>query len=211
MDQPSQPPVVLGTSNSEKLRELSLLLSGLPLKLLSVRDLELGSAPYENGTTHHENASLKAQHWSEKGDGLAIASDGGLVIPSMFGKWNSLYTNRTFIRLEPRERQWALLELLDRYQISDRSAFWLEAVSLALKGNVVATWIARSSVGEIALRVDEKIPPSEFWVKGIWNSSDFGKVSHSLKTEERDMSFDHWLVLYSQVQWFFKHYLEGMD
>ena len=207
MDQPSHLPVVLGTSNSEKLRELSLLLSGLPLKLLPGRDLELGPAPYENGTTHHENASLKAQHWSEKGDGLAIASDGGLVIPSMFGKWSSLYTNRTFIQLEPRERQCALLELLDQYQISDRSAFWLEAVSVALKGNVMATWIARSSGGEIAVRVDEQIAPSEFWVKGIWNSSGFGKVPRSPETEERDMSPDHWLVLYSQVQRFFKHYV----
>jgi inosine/xanthosine triphosphate pyrophosphatase family protein len=202
--------ILLGTSNTEKLQALSLLLHGLPLNLLSPEDLESRVGPDENGGTHHGNASLKAQYWSIQCDGLAIASDGGLVIPSAFGTWSSLYTNRIFADIKAKERPSALLELLDRYQITDRRAFWIEAVAIALKGDLVATWVARSSMGEIAHTVNEQVPVSGFWVNTVWYFSDLGKYYGSLSSEEIAISPDHWSVLHSEVRVFFEKYLINM-
>ena len=55
--------IVLGTHNDEKARELSLLLQGLPLNLVSAKDLNEVASLEEIGTTHYENACHKARYW----------------------------------------------------------------------------------------------------------------------------------------------------
>ena len=167
--------IVLGTHNDEKASELSLLLQGLPLNLVSAKDLNEVASLEEIGTTHYENACHKARYWSSVSGGLAIASDGGLVIPSMFGIWNSLYTNRTFIDLPVEQRSAALIELVDRHQPLNRSAFWIEAVAVAVGGISLAAWVARSTVGCIALWVNDHNPRPQFWVNGAWYFPQLGK------------------------------------
>jgi inosine/xanthosine triphosphate pyrophosphatase family protein len=203
--------IILGTGNPDKLRALSSLLDGLPLKLLSLQDVCLGRHPEENDATHYGNAALKAKHWSFESGGLVIASDGGLVIPSMFGSWSSLYTNRIFIDMPPAERPSALLRLLEANHLSDRRAFWLESVVVACSGDVLASWVARSSLGVIALKVNTQVSTSEFWVNSVWDFPELFKHYESLDAEEMIVFPDHWVTLKPKVISFFESYLARTD
>ena len=203
--------IILGTGNPDKLRELSLLLEGLALNFVPLHDVRLGGHHEENGATHYANALLKAKHWSSEGGGLAVASDGGLVIPSMFGNWSSLYTNRTFIDLPIEERPSALLELLKKNDISDRRAFWIESVVVASSGDVLASWVARSSLGAIALKVNDQVPISEFWVNSVWYFPELLKYYGSLDSDEIVAFPDHWVALKPKVTSFFENYLASLD
>ncbi len=53
--------LLLATSNLHKLEELRAIFSDLPLRLLSLRDLQLAIDVEELGTTYAENAELKAR------------------------------------------------------------------------------------------------------------------------------------------------------
>ena len=129
------------------------------------------------------------------------------MIPSMFGIWNSLYTNRTFIDLPVEQRSAALIELVDRHQPLNRSAFWIEAVAVAVVGISLATWVARSTIGCISLSVNEHNPRPQFWVNGAWHFPELGKYYGSLTERERALYPDHWAVLGPEIHSFFQNYL----
>ena len=59
------------------------MLAGLPLSPVTPEELELSVEPEETGETHEQIAREKAEEWSRQGAMLAIASDGGLVVPAL--------------------------------------------------------------------------------------------------------------------------------
>jgi XTP/dITP diphosphohydrolase len=80
------PFVLLGTTNQAKRRELSELLSGLPIRLLTLGDV--GAAPEvdETGATLDENALLKARTFAAWSGLPTLADDGGLEIDALGGE-----------------------------------------------------------------------------------------------------------------------------
>src|SRR5258708_6274983 len=56
--------LLLATSNQHKLEELRAILSDLPFKLLSLKDLQLDMLVEETGATFAENAELKARAYA---------------------------------------------------------------------------------------------------------------------------------------------------
>jgi XTP/dITP diphosphohydrolase len=79
--------LLLGTSNPGKLREFSVLLADLPVRLLSLRDAGLESLeieePYE---TFAENAIHKAQTYARESGLLALADDSGVMVDALGGR-----------------------------------------------------------------------------------------------------------------------------
>lgn len=53
--------LLLASRNRGKIREISALLSPLPLELLSIDDLDLGEQVEETGSSYAENARLKVE------------------------------------------------------------------------------------------------------------------------------------------------------
>ena len=76
-------PILLGTGNPSKQETLVWLLEGLPLTPTSPSQLGLSDPPEERGDTHQEIANNKALAWSKSSSMLAIASDGGLILPAL--------------------------------------------------------------------------------------------------------------------------------
>ncbi len=76
--------VVVATGNPGKLRELSELLAGLGLELLSQSALGVTGIE-ETGATFVENALLKARHASQRTGLAAIADDSGLEVDALGG------------------------------------------------------------------------------------------------------------------------------
>ena len=81
------------------------------------QQMGLDGVPDEQGDTHLAVARDKAKQWSRSGSTLAIASDGGLVIPVLGEGWESLYTHRfAGADADDHERARRLLELMEPYR-----------------------------------------------------------------------------------------------
>ncbi len=78
-------PLVLATTNPDKVREIRGLLGGLPVELRTLADLPATPPPDETGTTFAENARLKALYYARLSPDLTVAEDSGLEIDALGG------------------------------------------------------------------------------------------------------------------------------
>lgn len=78
-------PVLLATTNANKVREVRALLRGEPVTLLTLADLPPLAEPDETGDTFEANARLKAQYYAAAYPGLVVSEDSGLEIDALGG------------------------------------------------------------------------------------------------------------------------------
>ena len=195
---------MLATGNRDKQRAFRSLLEGLPLIPVTPAESGISASPSEDGDSHEEIAREKATQWSDAGSMLAIASDGGLVIPALGSAWESRHTRRfAGPAVDDAQRVDRLLELMEPFSESDRSASWAEAVAIAYKGRMLASWELLGSAGEIATAREPGLDP-EFWAFTIWSFPDHGKTYNQLTLEERESLNDHWARLGHLVRRFFQ-------
>ena len=77
--------LLVATNNAGKVRELSHLLSGAPLRLRLLSEFGGVAEAEETGTTFAENAVLKARHYSAHAGLLTLSDDSGLVVDALGG------------------------------------------------------------------------------------------------------------------------------
>jgi XTP/dITP diphosphohydrolase len=77
--------LVVATTNRGKLREIEMLLGGIPLSLVTLADWPDLAAPEETGRTFAENARLKALYYARHTGQLTVAEDSGLEIDALGG------------------------------------------------------------------------------------------------------------------------------
>jgi XTP/dITP diphosphohydrolase len=78
--------IVVGTKNKDKLRELSALLRGARIKVLSLNDFPECGDVVEDGKTFEANASKKARIYSKHTGLLTLADDSGLRVDVLKGR-----------------------------------------------------------------------------------------------------------------------------
>ena len=197
-------PILLATGNGDKQRIFRSLLAGLALAPVTPAELGISASPDEDGDTHEAIAREKAVRWSEAGSMLAIASDGGLVIPALGPAWESRHTRRfAGPAVDDSQRVDRLLELMEPFTGADRSASWAEALAIAHKGRLLASWELLGATGEIAqARAPGPVP--EFWAFTVWTFPQYGKTYNDLTPDERESVNDHWARLGRLVRRFFR-------
>lgn len=185
-------PIILGTGNRDKQAEFRRLLGGLPFAPVTPAEAGLSGVPDEEGDTHEAIARDKAAQWSKASSMLSIASDGGLVIPALGPRWESRYTRRfAGPAADNKERLRRLLELMRPYRDEDRRASWVEALAIADRGQVLASWELSGGIGFL----DEQPPAGplpEFWVFSVWRFPQFGATYSQLTDAQRESIDDHW-------------------
>src|SRR5436190_20640194 len=77
--------LLLATTNLHKLEEYRAIFSGLPYRLLSLRDIQLDLDVEETGATFQENSELKALAYAHASGLLSLADDSGLEIDALGG------------------------------------------------------------------------------------------------------------------------------
>jgi XTP/dITP diphosphohydrolase len=77
--------LVIATTNPGKLREISALLEGIPLNLVTLARWPDVAAPEETGATFVENARAKALYYAAATSELTVAEDSGLEIQALGG------------------------------------------------------------------------------------------------------------------------------
>ena len=157
----------------------------------------------EEGATCRENAEHKALVWSERAGMVAVATDGGLVIPALGGRWEAVRTGRSAGRnATDRDRLDSLLDLMRPFSGRQRAAFWTEALALAEGGRILGSWETESPKGLLAEAYDpDRISPG-FWAFSLWYLPEMGKVHVDLTPEELDTVDDHWGRLRESVRAF---------
>ncbi len=79
-------PLLIATTNLDKLREIRALLAGLPLTVRALApDYADLPAPEETGETFAENARQKARYYADATGLLTVAEDSGLEIDALNG------------------------------------------------------------------------------------------------------------------------------
>lgn len=78
--------LLIATTNPGKLTEIKQFLSGLPVDLVSLKDVGISDSVEETGATFEENAILKAKHYAKESGLMTLADDGGFEIDALGGE-----------------------------------------------------------------------------------------------------------------------------
>ena len=198
---------LLATANPAKQERLRRLLEGLPFECHGPAEaglLHRGPAQ-ETGTTHAEIAADKAVAWSRAASALAISSDGGLSIPALGDRWQSILTRRLTGEGSDEERAKVLLELMQPCSGQERRATWHEALAIAEDGRLLASWSVQGPTGMVARSPGRRGIPG-FWVFDVWEMPSLGKRYSELTERELEAVGDHW----AQLKALARPFLEGL-
>jgi XTP/dITP diphosphohydrolase len=77
--------LLIATGNQGKVREMRVLLAGLPVELVTPGEIGLELDVVEDGQTYRENAGKKASAYSQASGLLALADDSGLEVDALNG------------------------------------------------------------------------------------------------------------------------------
>ena len=77
--------IVLASKNSDKVKEMRLVLSSLPFEILSLADFDDLPDAVEDGATFEENALIKAKFFREQTGLACLADDSGLEVDALDG------------------------------------------------------------------------------------------------------------------------------
>jgi len=173
--------IVLSTTNPTKAAYLAWLVDGLGLEWRGIEALT-PPAP-ETGQALAENARVKALHYSRAANSLAIASDGGLHIPALGDRWDPLLTHRfAGDSASDTERARALLALMEGLHGDERRSFFVEAVAVADRGELVGEWEAPGKAALIAEAMPERLIPN-FWAGSLLYYPRRGRYRTELSVE----------------------------
>lgn len=196
----SEVSILVATSNPAKEERLRRCLAGWRFRFHGLKAFDHVQPPPEEGKTHRAIATGKARFWSRMAGGLAIASDGGLILPALGSRWSSLMTRRAAgkdARDDDRVRN--LLELMAPYHGDARKALWAEAVAIAGQGSLIQVWEVEGPEGSIA----EAPSPQRiegFWAASLWYFPTMGKRYTELSSAELTAVGDPWVRLEAIVQ-----------
>ena len=123
--------VLLATSNLHKLEEFRAIFSDLPLRLVSLSDIQLAIDVEETGITFAENAELKARTYAQMSNILTLADDSGLEIDALGGAPGVQSARYLGSETSYQERFRVILEQLKGLPLDQRSARFRCVIALA--------------------------------------------------------------------------------
>jgi XTP/dITP diphosphohydrolase len=82
----TKPRLLLATTNKGKIKEYSILLSGIPYEILTPADCGITADVKEDGETYEQNALLKATTMASLSCLLTLADDSGIEVEALGGE-----------------------------------------------------------------------------------------------------------------------------
>jgi XTP/dITP diphosphohydrolase len=127
--------LLIATTNPGKLREIQVILEGLPVTLHTLAEFDGIEEPEETGATFEANARLKALYYASATGMLTAADDSGLEIDALGGapgvhsaRWHGTDYEVKFRKIR---------ELLDEQGLPTSPARFVCCVALAQGGTVL--------------------------------------------------------------------------
>ena len=129
--------VLAATTNLGKISEISDILSGTGITIVTPDDLGLRIVVEEAGTTFSENAITKALTWHRASGYPSLADDSGLCVDALKGKPGVLSARFAGPGADDRENCKMLLKLMEGQK--DRKARFICVVALAVSDDTIIT------------------------------------------------------------------------
>jgi len=131
--------LLLATFNEGKVKELSKMLSSLPIEVISLRDTSCLTPVEETGSTFKENAVLKAEAYAQITGEMALADDSGLEVAYLDGRPGVYSARFAGERATDEENNALLLKMLEKALPAERSARFVCVIALSVPGGETYT------------------------------------------------------------------------
>ena len=129
--------LVLATNNVHKIREITNILAGLDVELLTARDFPDFPEPHESGETLAENARIKAVEVHHATGLPALADDSGLEVDFLDGQPGVISSRFAGSGCTFADNNRKLLRLLEGVEDAKRTARFRCVAALALSADDV--------------------------------------------------------------------------
>ena len=140
--------LLIGTTNSHKILEITDLLPDTPFSIKTLRDYPAITPPEETGATFSENARLKALYYSRITGSTVIAEDSGLEIDALDGA-PGIFSSRFNSSSSYPEKFRVIYEQLKQRDTRIKTARFVCALTVA-DGNKIVFETQQTIEGEIA-------------------------------------------------------------
>jgi XTP/dITP diphosphohydrolase len=184
MDTKAHPELLIATRNAGKIRELSELLSNLPLRLRHLSEFPRMEEVEETGETFAANAELKARLYSRGTNLWTLADDSGLEVDALGGAPGVFSARYAGANASDAERNARLLTELSATKDAERTARFICAIALYEPEAATAQIFAGTCEGRISEqpRGDKGFGYDPLFVpKGYTHS--FGELPDELKQQ----------------------------
>lgn len=174
--------LIFATGNEGKMREIRVILDGLGLDILSMKEAGVSLDILEDGKTFEENAQIKASAvWKETG-GIVLADDSGLVVDYLGGE-PGIYSARYMGEDTSYEvKNQAIIDRLAGAKGQERAARFVCAIAAVLPdGQVLHTKAAMEG-----LIAERPAGCGGFGYDPILYIPEFGKTSAELTMEQKN-------------------------
>lgn len=130
--------LVLSTNNEHKVEEIKNILKGLPIEILSKKDIGMMNFDVEeDGDTLEENSTKKAKALAERIDYMVMADDSGLFVDALNGEpgvYSSRYAGEEG---NDEKNNKKLLEELKDVTLENRTASFFSVIAIVTEGKEV--------------------------------------------------------------------------
>ena len=135
--------LLIATTNSGKLREISDFLSDLPIKIISFADINIKNDVKETGGSYLENSQIKAFFYAKKSNLPTISDDGGIEIEALGGA-PGIRSNR-WLGKDSTEQDIInyMIKVAKKLPDNNRKAFFKTVISFALPNGKVWSVIGK--------------------------------------------------------------------
>ena len=190
MDTFSNSDLLIATTNPGKLREISSILDGLPIRLRTLADFPGIAIADETGSTFVENARQKALHYAARAGMKTMAEDSGFVVDALGGE-PGIYSARYLRddatyeeRFDDIYRRVALNEPLDSTRGESKGPFSAHFVcALAVAENGVVVFETTATVD--GLLADSPAGPNGFGYDPVFFYPPYGRTFGEVSDDEK--------------------------
>jgi len=172
--------VLVATSNKGKISEISQILSGTGISILTPQEAGLRLDVEEDGETFEANAVLKAHAWRRASGYPTLADDSGLCVDALAGRPGVRTARFAGDDATDQENYELLLKLMEG--ITDRKAHFMCAVALSISDDIVITAFGRCD----GVILHEAIGEGGFGYDPVFGDSETGKSFAQLSDNEKN-------------------------
>ncbi len=160
--------ILIASGNKHKIRKIKDMFATEDIDIQSMDEAGLKIEVDENGESFEENAIIKAVEVSKEFEGLVVATDGGMIIPSLEG-WNALYTRRFAGKdVNDFQRMDKILELMADKQGEARTMQWKESIAVAKGGQCLFSLTVDGVSGVMSQSYDRSKYREGIWLCSLW-------------------------------------------
>lgn len=142
--------LLLGTRNQGKKKEMQEILEDLPIKIITLEDIEKLPDIVEDGTSFVENAAKKARQTAALSGYICLADDSGLEVDALDGKPGIYSARFAGEDADDHRNNEKLLQMLQDIELEKRTARFVCAIAISdPAGNIRS--VTGECIGHIAL------------------------------------------------------------